>query len=98
MNLPPASKDYLMISIIGVQNSGKSTLLNHLFGTEFKVLTGTAGSQTTKGIWIAKDKETKLVVLDVEGNDSAQRAIENDNVFASSLRTSRRQWQCTLCR
>lgn len=28
-------RNYYSIAIIGVQNSGKSTLLNHLFGTNF---------------------------------------------------------------
>lgn len=33
VRVPLTSKEYLTISIIGVQNSGKSTLLNHLFAT-----------------------------------------------------------------
>jgi GTPase Era involved in 16S rRNA processing len=31
-------RNYFSVAIIGVQNSGKSTLLNNLFGTKFNVL------------------------------------------------------------
>ena len=34
-------KDYSIISIIGSQSSGKSTLLNKLFETNFEVLNST---------------------------------------------------------
>lgn len=49
-------KDYQSVAIIGVQNSGKSTLLNNLFGTNFEVLQKTAGERTTLGIWTSLDK------------------------------------------
>lgn len=72
--MPLDSKEYSIISIIGVQNSGKSTLLNHLFGTQFEVLTKQAGTRTTQGVWLSGDKEIPAIVLDVEGNDSIQNA------------------------
>ena len=53
-----------------MQNSGKSTLLNHLFGTNFNVLREMMGTRTTKGILASTDKEKDLLILDVEGNDS----------------------------
>ena len=34
-------KDYAIISIIGSQSSGKSTLLNKMFDTNFEVLNST---------------------------------------------------------
>ena len=43
-------KKYNTVSIIGSQSSGKSTLLNHLFGTTFDILTSSLQrAQTTKG-------------------------------------------------
>lgn len=96
LSIQQSSKDYFIVSIIGVQNSGKSTLLNNLFGTGFKVLTTTSGTQTTKGIWIAKDSALPLLVLDVEGNDSMERASENDNVRDLLVRILRKQLQCML--
>lgn len=57
-----------------MQNSGKSTLLNFLFGTNFSVLHEIAGTRTTRGIWVSVDKKENLLVFDVEGNDSMDRA------------------------
>jgi GTPase Era involved in 16S rRNA processing len=43
-------KKYFTIGIIGGQSSGKSTLLNQLFGTDFTVLQSKERrGQTTKG-------------------------------------------------
>lgn len=53
----PVGRDYYIVAIIGVQNSGKSTLLNHLFGTNFSVLKEMAGTRTTRGIWSSVDKK-----------------------------------------
>jgi GTPase Era involved in 16S rRNA processing len=49
-------KDYQIVGIIGVQNSGKSTLLNNLFGTKFECLQQSMGERTTLGIWTSLDK------------------------------------------
>lgn len=68
-------KDYFTVAIIGSQNTGKSTLLNYLFGTKFKVLEGLAGSRTTRGIVLGRDHTCPLVVLDVEGNDSYENHL-----------------------
>ena len=53
----PVGRDYRSVAIIGVQNSGKSTLLNFLFGTNFSVLHEMAGTRTTRGIWVSVDKK-----------------------------------------
>jgi GTPase Era involved in 16S rRNA processing len=46
---------YHIVSIIGGQSSGKSTLLNAMFGTKFDMMDSSRGrQQTTKGIWCAK--------------------------------------------
>ena len=47
------SQKYAIISIMGPQSSGKSTILNKLFGTRFDVMDHTRGRhQVTTGIWI----------------------------------------------
>lgn len=64
-----------LISVLGAQASGKSTLLNALFGTEFSVAGRAAiATATTKGIYAACAKDRVLTVaLDVEGSDSRER-------------------------
>ncbi|ANB11381.1 dynamin-like GTPase SEY1 [Sugiyamaella lignohabitans] len=46
--------DYHIVSVFGSQSTGKSTLLNALFGTKFQVMNEAQRSQTTKGIWMGK--------------------------------------------
>ena len=71
---PEDGKIYQTIGIIGCQSSGKSTLLNHVFGTNFEVMSDDIGrAQTTKGIWLAVNKEFNTIILDVEGTDSKER-------------------------
>lgn len=64
------NRDYNIVSVIGSQNSGKSTMLNRVFGTTFETLQGPNKVQTTKGIFVSRDKSANLVVLDVEGSNS----------------------------
>lgn len=48
---PNLNTNYKIISIVGSQSSGKSTLLNAVFNTDFQVLDANDGiRQTTKGI------------------------------------------------
>ena len=71
---PEDGKVYQTIGIIGCQSSGKSTLLNHVFGTNFEIMSDDKGrAQTTKGIWIGLNKEFKVIIFDVEGTDSKER-------------------------
>lgn len=71
---PPHNKEYNTIAIIGCQSSGKSTLLNHIFNTNFEVMSDDIGrGQTTKGIWTAISKETSTIIYDVEGTDAKER-------------------------
>ncbi|XP_020274444.1 protein ROOT HAIR DEFECTIVE 3 homolog 2-like isoform X2 [Asparagus officinalis] len=68
---------------MGPQSSGKSTLLNHLFGTNFREMDALKGrNQTTKGIWIAKARgiEPCTIVMDLEGTDGRERG-EDDTAF-----------------
>lgn len=74
---------YAVVSIMGPQSSGKSTLLNHLFGTNFREMDAFTGrSQTTKGIWMARCAgiEPTTIVMDLEGTDGRERG-EDDTAF-----------------
>lgn len=67
-------KRYNVVSIIGSQSTGKSTLLNKVFGTRFDVQDRSKNvGQTTIGIWMSKATENNIIVLDVEGSDSVER-------------------------
>ena len=71
---PEDDKVYQTIGIIGCQSSGKSTLLNHVFNTNFEIMSDDIGrAQTTKGIWLAINKEYNTLIFDVEGTDSKER-------------------------
>ncbi|XP_063944118.1 protein ROOT HAIR DEFECTIVE 3 isoform X3 [Daucus carota subsp. sativus] len=62
---------------------GKSTLLNHLFHTNFREMDAYKGrSQTTKGIWMARCAgiEPCTIVMDLEGTDGRERG-EDDTAF-----------------
>ncbi|XP_039159334.1 protein ROOT HAIR DEFECTIVE 3-like [Eucalyptus grandis] len=68
---------------MGPVASGKSTLLNHLFGTNFREMDASKGrSQTTEGIWLAKGAGNELctLVMDLEGTDGIKRG-EDDTTF-----------------
>ncbi|XP_078150856.1 protein ROOT HAIR DEFECTIVE 3-like [Carex rostrata] len=80
----PAHKKLTVVSIIGRQNTGKSHLLNCLFGTDFNVLDPQENyGQTTRGIWIAQcPTNPSIVVIDIEGSDSSTNA-QNGTSFAN---------------
>ncbi|KAL3639767.1 Cell wall protein rhd3 [Castilleja foliolosa] len=74
---------YAVVAIMGPQSSGKSTLLNNLFGTNFREMDAFKGrSQTTKGIWMAHcvGIEPCTLVMDLEGTDGRERG-EDDTAF-----------------
>ncbi|CAJ1424545.1 unnamed protein product, partial [Effrenium voratum] len=66
----------LVISVIGVQSSGKSTLMNYLFGCSFATHVG----RCTKGLYISllETRHALLVILDTEGLLSVEA---RDDVF-----------------
>ncbi|XP_023642602.1 protein ROOT HAIR DEFECTIVE 3 isoform X1 [Capsella rubella] len=83
VKLEECGLSYAVVSIMGPQSSGKSTLLNNLFGTNFREMDAFRGrSQTTKGIWIARCAgiEPCTVVMDLEGTDGRERG-EDDTAF-----------------
>ncbi|CAM0878437.1 unnamed protein product [Alopecurus aequalis] len=57
---------YTVLSIVGAQSSGKSYLLNQLFGTDFPVMN-------------AREGRPSILVLDVEGFDGRERG--QDTIF-----------------
>ena len=74
---------YQIVAIMGPQRSGKSTLLNHAFGTTFREMDDALGrSQTTQGVWLARSEtcETATLVMDLEGTDGRERG-EEDTAF-----------------
>lgn len=89
-----AGFNYHLISVFGSQSTGKSTLLNHLFGTEFNVMSEAERRQTTKGIWMSKNKNAtagsvdlaeNILVMDVEGTDGRERGEDQDFERKSAL-------------
>lgn len=93
--------NYHIVSVFGSQSTGKSTLLNRLFGTQFDVMDEEKRQQTTKGIWFshanyvasaAEEQEAgrrrnsnNIYVLDVEGVDGRERADDKDFERKSAL-------------
>ncbi|KAL8992247.1 MAG: hypothetical protein Q9169_007249 [Polycauliona sp. 2 TL-2023] len=91
-----AGFNYHLISVFGSQSTGKSTLLNHLFGTEFGVMSETERKQTTKGIWMSRNKRShgdgvsksmadNILIMDVEGTDGRERGEDQDFERKSAL-------------
>lgn len=85
-----AGFNYHLISVFGSQSTGKSTLLNHLFGTQFSVMSERERRQTTKGIWMSKNKNEgkmadNILVMDVEGTDGRERGEDQDFERKSAL-------------
>lgn len=94
--ISPAGFNYHLISVFGSQSTGKSTLLNYLFGTEFGVMAEDDRRQTTKGIWMSKNKKShavtdakkmadNILVMDVEGTDGRERGEDQDFERKSAL-------------
>jgi protein SEY1 len=72
--LAPLGGNYKCVAVIGCQSSGKSTLLNLVFGTSFDMMDDTTGrQQTTKGIWMTHNEDKNTLILDIEGTDSKER-------------------------
>lgn len=83
--LQEAGFGYDVVAVFGSQSTGKSTLLNRLFGTTFDVMDETRRQQTTKGIWMCRAKGLNLMVMDVEGTDGRERGEDQDFERKSAL-------------
>lgn len=100
-NLISAGFNYHVVAVFGSQSTGKSTLLNHLFGTHFSVMDESARRQTTKGIWMSRAVDevdhkqlvpnreggmtNNILVMDVEGTDGRERGEDQDFERKSAL-------------
>jgi len=75
------SRDLFVISVIGIQSSAKSTLLNYLFGCGFQ----TAAGRCTRGLYcsLMKMRGRMLLILDTEGLMSLE--AEGGDVFDAQL-------------
>lgn len=76
---------YDLCAVLGSQSTGKSTLLNKLFGTNFDVMNERVRQQTTKGIWLSRGMNRNVLVMDVEGTDGRERGEDQDFERKSSL-------------
>jgi protein SEY1 len=83
--LAEAGFNYDVVAVFGSQSTGKSTLLNRLFGTSFDVMDETHRRQTTKGIWMCRGKGMNVMVMDVEGTDGRERGEDQDFERKSAL-------------
>ncbi|KAI5963861.1 SEY1 [Candida theae] len=81
--------NYHIVAVFGSQSTGKSTLLNNLFNTNFDVMNEYSRQQTTKGIWLAYSPgvsttsghvstNSNILVMDVEGTDGRERGEDQD--------------------
>lgn len=76
---------YDVVAVFGSQSTGKSTLLNRLFGTQFEVMDESKRQQTTKGIWMSPSTYSSTLVMDVEGTDGRERGEDQDFERKSAL-------------
>ncbi|XP_071855140.1 interferon-induced very large GTPase 1-like [Apostichopus japonicus] len=95
MNLSNAlnNPNIFVLSIIGIQSSGKSTLLNSMFGVKLPVRAG----RCTRGLYlqllevnVTFHKQLGfeyLLIIDTEGLHSPDRTVLNDHTFDNSIAT-----------
>jgi hypothetical protein len=95
--LVDAECKYRVVGVFGGQSSGKSTLLNLLFGTKFQTMVeeDSGRAQTTLGCFMgravnAKNAGQNLFVLDFEGTDGMERGEDQNfekqlSLFALSV-------------
>ncbi|KAI9500339.1 root hair defective 3 GTP-binding protein [Coemansia spiralis] len=85
-SLADAGFDYNVVAVFGSQSTGKSTLLNRLFGTRFDVMDESQRQQTTRGIWADRGIDgMKVLIMDVEGTDGRERGENQDFERKSAL-------------
>lgn len=84
-NMDHVGFGYDICAVLGSQSTGKSTLLNRLFGTNFDVMDERSRQQTTKGIWLCRGMDRNVLVMDVEGTDGRERGEDQDFERKSAL-------------
>ncbi|VDI39186.1 Hypothetical predicted protein [Mytilus galloprovincialis] len=91
-NIVGSEKKIVTVSVLGIQSSGKSTLLNTMFGLEFSVSAG----RCTRGIYIQIVPVKRLqhiqadymLILDTEGLRTPERSgdkVHHDNEIATLI-------------
>ncbi|RUS31855.1 root hair defective 3 GTP-binding protein-domain-containing protein [Jimgerdemannia flammicorona] len=83
--LGEAGFNYNVVAVFGSQSTGKSTLLNRLFGTSFDIMSEVQRKQTTKGIWMSRGRGMHVLIMDVEGTDGRERGEDQDFERKSAL-------------
>ncbi|KAG1147227.1 hypothetical protein G6F37_004261 [Rhizopus arrhizus] len=83
--LSDAGFKYNVVAVFGSQSTGKSTLLNKLFGTKFAEMNEDQRQQTTRGIWLSRGRGMHVLVMDVEGTDSREHGEDQDFERKSAL-------------
>ncbi|RKP04983.1 hypothetical protein THASP1DRAFT_33197 [Thamnocephalis sphaerospora] len=63
--------NYNIVAVCGQPDSGKTTLTDALFGTQFSVLDIFEEQETTKGVWISTTADTKILAMDTEMVENA---------------------------
>ncbi|KAK7199640.1 Dynamin family/Root hair defective 3 GTP-binding protein (RHD3) [Novymonas esmeraldas] len=75
--LEAVGMNYHVVGVFGGQSSGKSTLLNRLFGTDFQMLDETVRrGQTTKGAFMARANSALAGFEDNSDHDGAAAAAD----------------------
>ena len=77
--------NYHLISVFGSQSTGKSTLLNELFGTRFGVMSEQERRQTTKGIWMSKNKKGSGPALAEAGSAPQEGTAMAENILVMDV-------------
>ncbi|KIL65297.1 hypothetical protein M378DRAFT_125777 [Amanita muscaria Koide BX008] len=76
--LRQAGLGYNIVAVFGSQSTGKSTLLNRLFDTNFDVMDESKRQKTTKGVWMCRAANSNILVMDVEGTDGREHGEDQD--------------------
>ncbi|XP_047310068.1 protein ROOT HAIR DEFECTIVE 3-like [Impatiens glandulifera] len=80
-SLSKSGLNYTTVAIMGPQSSGKSTLLNHLFKSNFRMMDAEKGrTQTTHGIWLAKSPilDRCTIIMDLEGSNGREQGDDHN--------------------
>lgn len=69
-------KRVLVVSVMGAQSTGKSYLMNRLFGTRFTV----SSARCTIGIWLSlvETSDVNYLLMDCEGLFAVQRDLKEE--------------------
>ena len=70
-----------IVTSMGKQSTGKSYMLNHLFGTKFDI----SGGRCTDGAWLSARilDDTLFILCDFEGLGSFERTPQEDMLLAT---------------